>query len=100
MVGVSVWADIKMGEYTSVRGNGGGTTTGIIMRARRPPRASSPAVGSHGNEVVASVSGIERRRLLQWVLAWAGLSSTWMLEEADEPGITLGVAQLAAAALR
>ncbi|NMY30791.1 APH(6) family putative aminoglycoside O-phosphotransferase [Pseudomonas sp. WS 5412] len=50
-------------------------------------------------EVVASVSGIERRRLLQWVLAWAGLSLTWMLEDGDEPGVTLGVAQLAASAL-
>ena len=63
-------------------------------------RALAPECFARRIEVVASVSGIERRRLLQWVLAWAGLSSTWMLEEGDEPGITLGVAQLAATALR
>jgi streptomycin 6-kinase len=50
-------------------------------------------------EIVAEASGIERHRLLQWVLAWAGLSVSWMLEDGDEPGSTLEVAKRAAAAL-
>ncbi|MCR6475014.1 APH(6) family putative aminoglycoside O-phosphotransferase [Variovorax sp. ZS18.2.2] len=50
-------------------------------------------------EIVAEASGIERRRLLQWVLAWTGLSAVWMLEDDDEPGSTLEVAKLAASAL-
>ncbi|MNR46057.1 Aminoglycoside/hydroxyurea antibiotic resistance kinase [compost metagenome] len=50
-------------------------------------------------EVIAEATGIERRRLLQWVLAWAGLSSVWMLEDGEAPGSTLEVAKLAAAAL-
>ena len=50
-------------------------------------------------EIVADASGIERRRLLQWVLAWTGLSVIWRLEDGEEPGSTLEVARLAAAAL-
>ncbi|MDP9910724.1 streptomycin 6-kinase [Variovorax boronicumulans] len=50
-------------------------------------------------EVIAEATGIERLRLLQWVLAWAGLSSVWMLEDGEAPGSTLEVAKLAAAAL-
>ena len=61
--------------------------------------ALAPECFARRIEVVAKASGIERRRLLQWVLAWAGLSLTWMLEDGEEPGITLGVAHLAAAAL-
>ncbi|CAM2995606.1 streptomycin 6-kinase [Pseudomonas gessardii] len=62
-------------------------------------RALAPECFARRVEIVASASGIERRRLLQWVLAWAGLSLTWMREDGDEPGVNLGVAQLAAAAL-
>ncbi len=51
-------------------------------------------------DVIVGATGIERQRLLQWVLAWAGLSAIWMLEEdGDDPAGTLKVAQLAAAAL-
>ncbi|SCX45809.1 streptomycin 6-kinase [Variovorax sp. EL159] len=50
-------------------------------------------------EVVAQATGIERQRLLQWVLAWAGLSAAWMLEDGEAPGETLEVAKLAASAL-
>ncbi|KPU97309.1 streptomycin kinase [Variovorax paradoxus] len=49
--------------------------------------------------IVAKAADIERGRLLQWVLAWAGLSSVWMIEDGDEPGGTLEVARQAAAAL-
>ncbi|MFJ3448280.1 aminoglycoside phosphotransferase family protein [Pseudomonas sichuanensis] len=50
-------------------------------------------------EIVAQAAGIERRRLLQWVLAWSGLSAIWMLEDGIEPGSNLEVAKLAASAL-
>lgn len=50
-------------------------------------------------EIVAQAAGIERRRLLQWVLALAGLSAIWKLEDGIEPGSTLEVARLAASAL-
>ncbi|WP_194791887.1 aminoglycoside phosphotransferase family protein [Pseudomonas sp. UFMG81] len=50
-------------------------------------------------EIVAQAAGMDRRRLLQWVLAWSGLSATWMLEDGIDPGRPLEVAKLAAMAL-
>ena len=66
-----------------------------------PDSESALAPGSFARriEIVANASGIDRQRLLQWVLAWAGLSITWMLEDDLEPGTNLGVAKLAAVAL-
>lgn len=61
--------------------------------------ALSPACFAHRVETVAQCANLERRRLLQWVLAWAGLSAAWMLEDNIEPAVPLGVAQLAASAL-
>ena len=43
---------------------------------------------------------MERRRLVQWVLAYAGLSAAWSLEDGDDPTVALTVAQLAASELR
>lgn len=34
-------------------------------------------------DVIAGASGLGRRRLLQWVLAYAGLSAAWFLEDGD-----------------
>ncbi|MDR2309185.1 MAG: hypothetical protein LBE53_18595 [Paucimonas sp.] len=62
--------------------------------------ALAPEVFARRLEVVLRVSGIERRRMLQWVLAWAGLSAAWMLEDEQSPEVRLGVAQLAMAALQ
>ncbi|MFI8483069.1 aminoglycoside phosphotransferase family protein [Pseudomonas sp. NPDC078700] len=50
-------------------------------------------------EIVAQVSDIDRRRLLQWVLAWSGLSAAWMLEDNIDPSTPVEVAKLAALAL-
>lgn len=61
--------------------------------------ALAPGCFDRRVEVVAKASGIDRRRLLQWILAWTGLSATWMLEDDEEPVIALGVAKLAVLAL-
>lgn len=50
-------------------------------------------------EIVTKATGLERRRLLQWILAWAGLSACWMLEDGAQPGHILDVAALAQAML-
>ena len=52
-------------------------------------------------KVVADAAGLDRRRLLQWVLAFAGLSAAWFLEDSDELAANsqLQVAQLAASTL-
>ena len=52
-----------------------------------------------GEPVVARAAGLERTRLPRWILAYAGLSAAWSLEDGDEPALALVVAELAAAEL-
>lgn len=49
--------------------------------------------------VVTEAAGLERKRLLQWILAWAGLSAAWCLSDGGPPETALAVAALAAAEL-
>lgn len=49
--------------------------------------------------VVANAAGLDRRRLLQWILAWSGLSAMWMLSDGLPAQTRLQVATLAAQAL-
>lgn len=49
--------------------------------------------------VVADAARLDRRRLLQWILAWSGLSAVWLIEDGLSPDTRLQVATLAAAAL-
>ncbi len=50
-------------------------------------------------ELVAEVAGLERERLLKWILAWAGLSATWHLEDGTSAEMALAIAEMAAAGL-
>jgi streptomycin 6-kinase len=47
--------------------------------------------------VVAQAAALEPARLLQWILAFAGLSSAWTLDDGGDAALTLAVAQIAAA---
>jgi streptomycin 6-kinase len=49
--------------------------------------------------VVAEAAGLERRRLLRWVLALAGLSAAWAIEDGAMPASDLAIAEIAAAEL-
>ncbi len=49
--------------------------------------------------LVGAAAGLDRRRLLAWVLAWSGLSAVWHREDGTDPAAALAVAQLAATAL-
>ncbi|MBW3632055.1 MAG: hypothetical protein KY456_03405 [Chloroflexi bacterium] len=49
--------------------------------------------------VIAEAANLDRVRLLQWTLAFAGLSAAWILTNGDEPELDLAVAALAAAEL-
>ncbi|WP_322087030.1 aminoglycoside phosphotransferase family protein [Burkholderia sp. BCC1999] len=49
--------------------------------------------------LVADAARFDRLRLLQWILAWAGLSAVWSMEDGLPPDTSLAVAQLAAHAL-
>lgn len=58
--------------------------------------ATSPGRLARQAHVVAAAAGLERTRLLWWVLAWAGLSAAWSLEDGDDPSLALAVAEIAA----
>ncbi|MDH7795454.1 MULTISPECIES: aminoglycoside phosphotransferase family protein [unclassified Beijerinckia] len=48
---------------------------------------------------VCAQSGIERQRMLRWLIAWTGLSAVWFLEDHQSDDIDMGVMQLALAEL-
>ena len=66
-----------------------------------PNYATATAAGRLTRQlaVIAEAAGLERRRLLQWCLAWAGLSAVWSLNEDLPPDTALAVAEIAAAEL-
>lgn len=64
------------------------------------PVATQPGRFARRLDIVAEASGLERRRLLCWVLAWTGLSAAWFMGDGDPlAGIDLQIAALAAAEL-
>lgn len=68
-----------------------------------PEAAIAIAPGRLARQVgaVVEAAGLERLRLLKWIMAYAGLSAAWFLGDGEwEPAKTpLGVADLAAAEL-
>jgi streptomycin 6-kinase len=61
--------------------------------------ATDPGRFARRVEVIGAAAGLERKRLLQWILAWAGLSAAWFLGDGVSPDIDMKVAALAAAEL-
>ncbi|QBY08762.1 3'-kinase [Deinococcus metallilatus] len=63
--------------------------------------ATQPGRLARQSHVVAEAAGLERERLLRWILAYAGLSAAWWLEDGrhDEAEPVLEVARIAAAEL-
>jgi streptomycin 6-kinase len=66
-----------------------------------PDNETATAPGRVGRQVdvVAESAGLERRRLLQWIVAWAGLSAVWSLHDGLPSYTALGVLEFAAAEL-
>jgi streptomycin 6-kinase len=65
-----------------------------------PPVAVAPGIFERRLEIVLAKSGLERQRLLRWIIAWCGLSASWFLEDGDPLAeINLTVLAKAAAAL-
>ncbi|MNL83778.1 Aminoglycoside/hydroxyurea antibiotic resistance kinase [compost metagenome] len=50
-------------------------------------------------QIVSETAGLDRERLLKWIIAWCGLSTTWSLECNDTNPTALNVAALAMAEL-
>lgn len=61
--------------------------------------ATDPNIFKQRVQLVSEIAGIERQRLLMWIVAWCGLSSAWFLEDGENAAITLRVAELAIAEL-
>ncbi|MEP9376437.1 aminoglycoside phosphotransferase family protein [Aquabacter sp. CN5-332] len=63
------------------------------------PVATTPGRFARRLEVVCEAAGLERERLLRWILAWTGLSAVWYLGDGDPAHVDLTIAELAAAEL-
>ena len=61
--------------------------------------ARRPEIFARRIEAVSEAADLDIRRLLLWILAWAGLSAAWQLNDDLDPGIELQVAEMALAAL-
>jgi streptomycin 6-kinase len=61
--------------------------------------ATRPEIFERRVEVVTEAAGLERERLLMWILAWTGLSAAWTLGDGQSPLIEFQVAEMAFAAL-
>lgn len=61
--------------------------------------ATTPGRLAEQATVVAEAAGLDRRRLLKWILAYAGLSAVWSLADNEDPSLALTVASLAARGL-
>jgi streptomycin 6-kinase len=68
---------------------------------RNPDQAVATAPGRLARQasVIAEATGLERGRLLKWVLALAGLSAAWIFDEGGHPARDLAIAAVAAAEL-
>ena len=45
--------------------------------------------------IISETANLNRLRLLKWILAYAGLSAAWILEESEKPELAIAVAKLA-----
>ncbi|MCD6057664.1 MAG: hypothetical protein K0Q89_1194 [Thermomicrobiales bacterium] len=70
-----------------------------ILRNPDAQVALTPGRFSRQVTVVADAAGLDRTRLLQWTLAFTGLSAAWILGDGDQPDLDLAVGGLAAAEL-
>lgn len=83
-----------------VRGERGFDFANLICNPQLPT-ATDPARFTRQVAVIAEAADLPRQRLLQWVLAYSGLSAAWFLEDRNQPGAghQRQVARLAAEAL-
>jgi len=64
-----------------------------------PRTATAPGRFARQVGVIANAARLDRTRLLQWILTWAGLSSAWLLNEGVSAELPLKIAELALAEL-
>jgi streptomycin 6-kinase len=59
--------------------------------------ALAPGQMQRRAQIVAQEADLDGRRLLDWVVAYAGLGAAWSLEAGDDPRPGLAIAEHAAA---
>ncbi|UNK59600.1 aminoglycoside phosphotransferase family protein [Buttiauxella ferragutiae] len=64
-----------------------------------PRVATVPGIFKQRLNLVSEMAGLDRERLLKWIIAWCGLSTTWSLESNETASIALEVAALAVSEL-
>ena len=77
----------------------GERTFDFVNILRNPDAAVALAPGRFDRqvEVLAAAASVDRRRLLDWTLAFAGLSASWHLTEGTPADLDFAIAALAAA---
>lgn len=70
-----------------------------LLRNPDEAKALEPGRFAHQVEIIADAAALNRTRLLQWTLAFTGLSVVWILSDGDTPTLDLAVAELAAGLL-
>ncbi len=95
--GVRGWLAI---DPKRVRGERGYDYANLICNPDLPT-ATDPKRLRRQLQVISEAAGLDRQRLLQWVLAFAGLSAAWFLEDdaLEQASGQLKVAQIAASML-
>lgn len=77
------------GEWLAIDPKGlvGDRTFDLVHLLRNPDRATALAPGRLALRVeqVAREAAVEKRRLLEWALAFAGLSAAWSIEDGESP---------------
>jgi streptomycin 6-kinase len=79
----------------------GERTFDFVNVLRNPDAASALGPGRFGRQVavLATAAALDRRRLLRWTLAFAGLSAAWRIADGQRPELDFAIVDLAAAAL-
>ncbi len=77
-------------------------TFGFVNILRNPDLATATAPGrfDHQVDVVAQAGSLDRRRLIQWTLAFTGLSAAWHLADGESAELDVAIGAIAAAALK
>ena len=66
-----------------------------LLRNPDGAKALEPGRFAHQVEIIADAAARNRTRLLQWTLAFTGLSAVWILSDGDTPTLDLAVAEMA-----
>jgi streptomycin 6-kinase len=80
----------------------GERTFDFVNILRNPDVATALAPGRFAREVavLAHAAALDRRRLVEWTLAFAALSAAWHIADGKSAELDLAVAGMAAALLR